>query len=190
MEYAVLLYFDHRTEKKIQEWMNQLVEAGVNRSLVNMDMRPHLTIAEVDARDGSTLEKEVVRLTDEINQYEIRLASLGFFPNDDGVLFMAPIVEEPLLIFHRKVHEALEPISEAFSPLYLEANWVPHCTLALELDEQQFAAAYKVMHKVFEPLTARIEDIGIFKCCPYREHMVRPILPKYKLNRDEADRTK
>ncbi len=169
--------------------MNQLVEAGVNRTLINMNMRPHLTIAEVDASDASTLEKEVVRLSDEITQYELRMPSLGFFPNDEGVLFLAPTVEEPLLIFHRKVHEALEPISEAFSPLYLEKNWVPHCTLALELDEQQFSAAYRVMHRVFEPLTAKIEDIGIFKCCPYQEHMVRPILPKFKMNRQQIDDT-
>ena len=187
MDFAILLYFDQETEKTIASWTQRLVDAGVNDTLLAMKMRPHLTVAEMDAEDVAPLEAAVDSLADQIPRLELKLASLGLFPNEAGVLFLAPIVEEPLLDFHRLVHKKLAPLSDAFSPLYEEKNWVPHCTLALELDNEQFSTAYMLMKEIFQPLTAKIVDIGIFKCCPFEEHMVRPVNPKFKMNRDTLE---
>lgn len=42
MDYAVLLHFDSRTEERLQTAMGQLVEAGLNPTYRDLQMRPHL----------------------------------------------------------------------------------------------------------------------------------------------------
>lgn len=175
MDYAILVYFDTDSEKKLTQWINRLVEAGVSPVYQKTGMRPHLTIAEIDAQQYDAIRTCVEGLSEHLPDLTIRLASVGFFPNDEGVLYLAPIVDEALLEFHRTVNNALEPLSDAFSPLYLEENWVPHCTLALEMKADEFSIAYQTLQTVFEPMEVTISEISIVKCCPYQETLVCPI---------------
>ncbi|MDD2578966.1 MAG: 2'-5' RNA ligase family protein [Eubacteriales bacterium] len=175
MDYAILVYFDAAAEATLNRWISRLVDGGVSPAYQKTGMRPHLTIAEVDTSDYEAIKACVEDLSEHLPDLSVKLASVGFFPNDEGVLFLAPIVDEPLLEFHRTVNTALEPLSDAFSPLYLENNWVPHCTLALGMKADEFSIAYQTLQAVFEPVEVKISGISIVKCCPYQETLVCPI---------------
>ncbi len=175
MDYAILVYFDSTTEKKLLHWIDRLVAAGVSSAYQKTGMRPHLTLAEIDTPSYEAISACVAGLSEHLPDLSIKLASVGFFPNEEGVLYLAPIVDEPLLEFHRTVNSALEPLSQAFSPLYLEENWVPHCTLALEMKAAEFCVAYQTLQELFVPLETKIKEISIVKCCPYQETLVCPI---------------
>ena len=100
------------------------------------------------------------------------MASVGFFPGENSVIFLLLIIDERLLNFHRQINSALEPLCQSFSPLYREENWVPHCTVALELGLNEFSAAGAVLINQFKPIVALAFRLGIVSCCPYNEESV------------------
>lgn len=173
MDYAVLLSFDAQADDQIMQLTRALIEGGANDSYLASGLRPHLTLAEFNTGKINEVRTCVSKLASQVSQpIRVRLASAGFFPGDATVLFLAPIVDEYLLSFHRQVNGVLEPLCEVFSPLYREENWVPHCTLALNLDNREFAAAGAVLVSQFKPIVALVFRISIVSCCPYSEESV------------------
>lgn len=173
MDYAILLSFDIEADEQIRLLAQQLVDGGVNTTYLESGLRPHLTLAEFNTSSIADVRSCLKDLVDQAMQpIRIKMASAGFFPGESSVIFLSPIIDEQLLSFHRQINGALEPLCEAFSPLYREENWVPHCTIALELDVHEFAAAGAVMMSQFKPVIALAFRLSIVSCCPYCEEAV------------------
>ncbi len=174
MDYAVLLYFEPRGEKQIRRLMHYLTDHGVNDLYVNLGMRPHLTLAEFNTSDFDRVAADLQRFVIRQQSFHLRFSSLGLFPAEHGVLFLAPIVDEPLLAFHRELNSLLEPLCHEFSPLYQEASWVAHCTLVLEMGPLEIALAYEALLNHFHPLDTWTASLAVISCCPYQECLEIP----------------
>lgn len=175
MDYAVLLYFDRVTERRLQLLIDDLVAAGVNDHYRSMNMRPHLTLAVISLDTDEQLIRFIDAQAKKIEPLSVRLASVGLFPTDEGVVFLAPVVGEDLLLMHRQINDRLEHMSGTFSSLYREENWIPHCTLALDLQDAEISSAYSVLKQNFQPIDAMAVEIGLIACCPYSEQMSSPL---------------
>ena len=49
---------------------------------------------------------------------------------------------------------------------YNSDNWVPHCTVGIDIPEDKFSKAFFVLQESFFPITATIEKICITKFRP------------------------
>lgn len=176
MDYAVLLHFDPTTEARLQTDIDRLVEAGINPTFKAMGMRPHLTITTFSAPDISPVQRVLALAVRKWQPFPIRLASVGLFPVEPGVLFYAPIVDETLLSVHRDLHESMGAYCNEFSPLYQEENWVAHCTLALDLTVPDMMKGIEVLSHGFEPIEAHFSDLTVIACCPYRGIATFPLI--------------
>lgn len=173
MDYAILLSFDMQADEQIRQLAQQLVDGGANTTYLDSGLRPHLTLAEFNTSRIADVRIILNELAAQaVQPIRIKLASAGFFPGDLAVIFLSPIVDEQLLSFHRQTNSALEPLCEEFSPLYQEESWVPHCTVALDLDKDEFAAASSAMMRFFKPIVALAFRLSIVSCCPYLEESV------------------
>lgn len=175
MDYAVLLYFDDDASKKINKWTYDLVDLGLDRRYINIGMKPHLTLAEFNQTDLGSTEKLLQEYAAKKSSISLNFSSLGIFPTEQGVLFLNPSVSSDLTIMHQELNELLSDCCSDFSPLYNEENWVAHCTLGLDYNEEQMHQAYVHMRQVFEPLTAKTVSIVLYGCCPYHEMSVYPL---------------
>lgn len=174
MDFAVLLYFESRGDREIRRLMHWLMDRGVNDLYVNLDMRPHLTLAEFDTEDYLPVQAALHTFMARQPSFHLRFSSLGLFPGEHGVLFLAPIVEETLLAFHRELNAMLEPLCHTFSPLYQEDSWVPHCTLVLELGPLEVALAYESLLGHFHQLDTWTASLAVISCCPFQECLELP----------------
>ena len=173
MDYAILLSFDTQADEQIRQLAQSLADGGVNSTYLASGLRPHLTLAEFNTSQITDVRDCLNDLVGHALQpIEIKLASVGFFPGENSVIFLSPIIDERLLNFHRQINSALEPLCESFSPLYREENWVPHCTVALELGVDEFSAAGAVLISQFKPIIALAFRLSIVSCCPYHEESV------------------
>ena len=175
MDFAVLLYFEDNADRVIHKWVHELVDLGLDDRLINIDMKPHLTLAEFDFADLSKVEKLLADFAASNAPIDIKFSSLGVFPGELGVLFLNPVVSEQLVSFHRRLNSKLGKCCEDFSPLYSEENWVPHCTLGLDYDELQMGKAYHYMASRFETVETSAVSLVLYGCCPYHEMMVFPL---------------
>ena len=176
MDYAILLSFDPSSERKLRQMIQALADSSGNETVLLSGLKPHLTLAEFDTDRYETVVLTLSELAEKIlSPIPVKLASAGFFPNNLSVLYLAPIVDEHLLDLHRLINNALEPLCTAFSPLYREENWVPHCTLALELDQASFAGACATLADAYQTLNTVAVQISLIACCPYCEQAAFPL---------------
>lgn len=173
MDYAIILTFDQLVEKELWQLAGELAGKTGNKAFVEAQIQPHLTLAEFSTDLLADVSQTMHRLSSQLLQpIQLKLASAGFFPDNMSVLYLAPIVDEQLLNLHRLVNNALEPLCREFPPLYREENWVPHCTLALDLTSDELLAASLALGQAYRPLTARAAGLSLYKCCPYQERAV------------------
>lgn len=173
MDYAILLSFDPSSDRRLRQMIQALADSSGNETVLLSGLKPHLTLAEFDTDRYENVVLTLNELAEKIlSPIPVKLASAGFFPNNLSVLYLAPIVDEHLLDLHRLVNNALEPLCTAFSPLYREENWVPHCTLALDLDQVSFTDACIALAESFQPLDAVAIQLSLIACCPYCEQAV------------------
>jgi 2'-5' RNA ligase len=176
MDYAIMLGFDPKTDRMIRDWIDIIARQTGNDIALLSGLRPHLTLAEFDSDQIEIVKMTLTDRTETVlRPIQISLASAGFFPHNPSVLYLAPIVDEYLLDLHRLLNQSLEPLCTDFSPLYREENWVPHCTVALELDRVSFLEACQVLFAVFQPIQAAARTISLVSCCPYCEQVVYPL---------------
>jgi 2'-5' RNA ligase len=92
--------------------------------------------------------------------------SIGAF--EPYVLFVSPVKDECLTQLNALLYESLlnsyEPAENAN---YLPDRWMPHCSLAVRLDAEQFAKAKAIESEIDLPFTARVTKIALAKCNPY-----------------------
>ena len=168
MDYAVIACFEPEGDWNVRRLMRHLAENGVNDLYESFGFRPHITLTEFSTDDFSKVEQKLDELVTMLQPVDIRLTSLGLFPGAQGVFYLVPTVNDKLLEIHRLVQRMLEPLCQDFSPLYQEPEWVPHCTLVLEMDPLELPRAYETMLQYFQPIRTRLVALEVITCCPFR----------------------
>lgn len=155
--------------------MRQLSDSGVNNLYESLGFRPHITLSEFSTDDEEGVLDLLQNLASEVEPIEIKLSSLGIFPGDLGVLYLVPTINGDLLRLHRQLHALIKPHCLEFSSLHVEPEWVPHCTLVLEMDPLELPMAYSVMKDHFVPFTTRLTALELITCCPFRTLQTVPL---------------
>jgi 2'-5' RNA ligase len=151
------LYLDPAAEQAIRDLQDE-IDRRLARTR-NPD-RPHLTLAVGDRVDREGVDP-VAGLADAIAGEPIVFSSLGQFHGERFVLLLATVVTEALLAFQREVHARLGGGLPAGQDMCAPGRWVPHCTLAMDLDRDDLAVALDVAFAASLPTTAQISGIGI-----------------------------
>jgi 2'-5' RNA ligase len=128
------MFFDSPTENIILKMWGKLAEHGISTEIRASGIRPHITLAVYEQLDCRDCEKRLAGLSERLDQLEIQATHLGIFFQPEAVLFLAPSVTEQLLDFHARVIETLKQDTGSCWDIYLPGNWVPHCTLAINLE--------------------------------------------------------
>ena len=176
--FAVELYFDHETELAIRGFREKIYAAGVDPVIGKLGDRPHVSLAVFSDIDLPCVKKATEEFAALNAPFTVTLSALGTFPTADNVLFLAPVPTSHLLLLHRKFHQLLKCNHQHSSSYYHPQKWVPHCTIELELPNDQFLAAISAAHKYFSPIKGSFTGLGIVS--------FRPInyLAEYRLKKD------
>lgn len=166
--YLVSVYFDEKSTKNLQRYINMIAEKTGNTFMTDNKVPPHMTISSIEARGVDVLIPTFEVLGKSINQGKIQFVSIGqLLPY---VMFATPVLNEYLMELQLKVYDAFARIPEtAVSRFYQPYSWLPHVTLGKKLDEKQMAAAFEVLRKNFAPFEAVVTDIGLAKVNPHED---------------------
>ena len=161
MAQALEFFFDGEADTAVRAMWQRLERAGVPSlaTRTHRRHRPHVTFA----LGGAFTRQTRADLTAELNLLalpSIWLYTLGTFPTSDTHLVLTPVVDAELLAVHSAVHDVLARKVKNPVAYYLPGSWVPHCTLAQELDTPTLAAGIAALHPV-EPIRAKVDEVGI-----------------------------
>ena len=166
MDYAVTLYFDEQSQARLLEMMEDLCRAGVNRYMLDLGIRPHLTLAYWQDQQGIDVTDAIKRFAAEVKGTGVLFSSIGIFPTDPKVVYLSPVKDESLIKLHKRLYQNLSGRVENYVQNYTPDYWVPHCTLATKLTEEEVLKAVKTLLKVKFPVKAMISRLELLKCQP------------------------
>jgi 2'-5' RNA ligase len=167
MAFAVVLFFDAVTEATIRR-LGALVANGMQADLFVGDLRPHVSLGVCETLVPDGFRSDFMAFAAATRPLDFTLSSVGVFPNGEmNVLFLAPIVTGDLLGLHASFHAIFAKYAASLQAYYLPGNWVPHCTLALNLPGDRVAAAVDTsMRAAGLPIAGRFESVGLIQFLP------------------------
>jgi len=167
MHLVVELFFDPDTEAVVRATRQALTDAGVP-GVPGVGARPHVSVAVYQELDVARFAAGLALFAGERPALEVTLASLGVFLTDGCIVFLAPVVTQELLGFHRDFHQWFAGCGEA-QPNYRLGSWVPHCTLAAGVPFDLMSKVTDVCRHVVRPLRGRMVSLGLVEYLPRRE---------------------
>ena len=175
--YAIVLYFDEATNKIINKTIERTAGLSGNNYMLDINIPPHITLGCFCSDEHVNLVEKVESFAKSISPFEVIFNAIGSF--DPYVLFASPVKDDRLTQLNALLHESLlnayEPAENAN---YLPDKWMPHCSLAVRLDAEQFAKAKTVEVEIELPFTAQVTKIALAECNPYNEVAIWNIYEK------------
>lgn len=181
MDYAVVLYFDEKSQAQLLRMMEDLCDVGVNRYMLDVGIRPHITLASWDDDKEIDLTNEIKGFAQEAQGISLLFSSIGIFPTDPRVVYLSPIKDESLINLHNCFYQKLDGQIENYIKFYTPDYWVPHCTLATKLTEAEVLKSVSALMKVKFPVKAMISQVELIKCKPVAEILSCEVKFKHEL---------
>lgn len=166
--YLVSLYFDEKTNKKIQQYINQVAEKTGNRFMIDGNVPPHITVSAFETQDEKSAVEALSKIAEQMKKGSLTWASVGqFFPY---VIYIAPVLNEYLHGLSKLVYDGLSVLDGiAVSPYYQPFQWLPHATIAKKLSKEEMQAAFEVLQNGFGVFEGEVVKIGLAKPNPHRD---------------------
>ena len=164
MQYAIELYFDKETEKKLIDLAEMVAVEKLSTKFLEWKTRPHLTLAcfnDVDEVRCIELLKVFANCHSVMPAY---IDSVGMF-NDTKTIFLSPTMNKSMYQLHSELHECLKDFDTTGWKRYCPNDWVPHCTIALtrEDEEEVFYKASDLILRKFKKISGEFAAIGLVK---------------------------
>src|ERR1700730_11434284 len=135
MAFAVVLFFAPAIEATVRRIGRGLVIPDVTPvDPFAGDLRPHVSLGICEDLDTVRVRSDFTAFAAATAALDFTFASLGvFLPGEEGIVFLAPVVTHELLSIHDAFHAMFVKHAMAELDYYLPGNWVPHCSLALNV---------------------------------------------------------
>ena len=166
MPFVVELYFDPSTEERIRGAWKIIDEAGVSDSMPKGGYRPHISLGVCDHLETDSLAQELSTFAASITPFRLSFPNVGIFSTSEGVVFLGVTVTGELLNVHAAFHKIFKKHAEDQREYYTVGTWVPHCTLAFGLSEEQIVEAVTVCRQIDLPISTEVKRIGMVRVSP------------------------
>ena len=163
MGFAVEMYFDRRMEDALRSLRTIFTQNGVRPVLDELGNGPHISLAVFSQLTLDSFEPHLEEFARSQSPFSVCLKGVASFP---GVVFLGPEKTAALMRIHSDFHALLRKLNIRTNDYYLPGNWVPHCTMAQDLEEQAMEKAMVAIRKNFEPITGEICEIGLVEFRP------------------------
>ena len=164
--YLISVYFDKKTENRIQSYINDVASKCGNMFMIDNKVPPHITISAFETLDEDNMVEVLDSTLSNIKSNMIEWVTVGAFPT---VIFIQPVLNEYLHNLSSTIYERIEKISDTkINKYYQPFHWLPHATIAKQLSEEEMRAAFCVLQKSFGMFEGEIVRIELAKKNPYR----------------------
>lgn len=164
MQYAIELYYDKETEKKLFELAKIIADKKISTKFLEWKTRPHLTLACFNDVDETQCIEKLKCFARNHKAMPAYIGSLGMF-NDTKTIFVSPIMNSSMYQFQRELHDNLKDFDTNGWEWYCPNIWVPHCTIALTGEDENeafFQASDLILHE-FKKMSGEFISIGLVK---------------------------
>ncbi|MBQ8804436.1 MAG: 2'-5' RNA ligase family protein [Tyzzerella sp.] len=166
--YLVSIYFDEKTNKRIQQYINAVAEKSGNKFMLDGNVPPHITVSAFETRDERAAIAVLEQAVSELQQGELQWASVGqFFPY---VIYIAPVLNEYLHGMSEKIYRSLSGVEGILvNQYYKPFQWLPHTTIGKKLSKDEMSMAFEILQNSFGVFNGEVVKVGLAKPNPHRD---------------------
>ena len=164
--FVIELFFDTALEQYVRALWRDLAAAGISEDLALDGARPHLSVCSFRDIAIDHLGAKMRGLSARSGPVSMEMLSLGVFLSPEEVLYLSPTVSAELLALHAGIVDAVRQSGGAIGEYYEPGRWVPHCSLAVGLDQERMAAAITLVRKRAEPVSGWVQSAVIVEIRP------------------------
>jgi 2'-5' RNA ligase len=135
----------------------------------------HVSLGVYDDVAVERFVADVAAFAKTLEPIAIRLASIGIFSGAKNVLHLGLVVTEDLLLLHRRFHDVLSAHAGSCRDHYLPGAWVPHVTLAVDIEAAALEEAVAVVRQIWQPCDARLDAIRFIRVRPVETLYLRAL---------------
>ncbi len=135
----------------------------------------HVSLGVYDDVAVERFVTDVAAFAETLEPIPVRLASIGIFSGAKNVLYLGPVVTEALLALHRRFHDALSAHARPCWEYYLPGAWVPHVTLAMDIEAGALEEAVAVVQQIWQAGEARLDAIRFIRVRPVETLYLRAL---------------
>lgn len=160
--WAIEVNLDPEADAQVRSIWRSLDARGVQSlgSVPGTEYRPHLSLAVFkDLSDATAVSDALAPALSTCQGMPLSLASLGFFVGPESVAFLGVTPTERLLTMHRQVHHVLHGLTTDSWQLYEPEKFVPHCTLAMGVDDA--ASVHAALGHAALPIAATATEVHL-----------------------------
>lgn len=184
MPYAIEMFFDEKSDGLVRSIWKSLKEHGISSYMNDSGSIPHITLSIFDNLDLLEASNLLELFTRKNSKMSLSLSSIGAFPSEEGVLFLAPVVTKHLLETHQSFHFLFYEFKDSQWPYYFPNVWVPHCTLSVNIPRNKVHDALDLVISSYKPLEIEINRVAIVEYYPVK------VIKEFYLNNDDIESNK
>ena len=166
MPYAIELYLDGEASAMIGKIHSTLRNNGIH---IDEGTSPHVSLCIYQDLPLDEFEGALRRFAGELRPFDVTFPRVDAFRTAQPVIFLAPEAGTQLLDVHERFHNRFRTYRERVWQYYRPGVWVPHCTLCMDLSQEMFQAATRLLKDLALPIHARFERIGILEFHPNKQ---------------------
>ncbi|MEM7028490.1 MAG: 2'-5' RNA ligase family protein [Chloroflexota bacterium] len=155
MAYGVGLRFDETTEKQVIDVWRQLSALGVTTALSRDGYFPHVSMILSETLQVDAFINEISQALKAVAKIQLHFSSVSLFAQPDIVLYYGITPTTALLGLHTLSYEVYYKHATKLNQLYLPEAWVPHCGLAIRIDEEKLKASIDIARTIRLPYSAQ-----------------------------------
>ena len=166
--YLISIYFDVKTNRKIQQYIDKVAEKTGNTFMLDGNVPPHITISAFETLNEKCAIEALEYAIEKLRKGKVEWVSVGqFFPY---VIFLEPVLNQYLYDICVCVNQELSNVASIkISPYYQPFQWLPHTTIAKKLSKEEMRIAFEVLQESFGMFEGEVVKIGLAKPNPHRD---------------------
>jgi 2'-5' RNA ligase len=154
--FAIVLELDDVASAAVRQITRRVASVAREGANSVATVAPHVTLAACRNLDVERFRPLVAELAAKTPVIATTLASLGVFPTEEGVIFLAPTIVQELLELQLGIVTRLQDLGSEVEPHWLPGQWVPHCTVAIGVSRELMATAMGNAFEAFHPISASL----------------------------------
>lgn len=157
---AVEGFFEDSGDQIVRQLWSDLAENEVSTFMIEKPYVPHITLGGILDHKFEDMENQLMSFAEQFSPIPINMPFFGAFTSPFQVMFLGVTVTDDLHNFHRRFYEHCGDNID-LELLYVPKFWIPHCTLAFQLDDSTLLKALDICRKQELPVETYINRLAI-----------------------------
>lgn len=169
MPYTIELFLDQQTCKVIRSVWKILEEKKIGAPLYSTGAFPHISLFTYEKMDEALCREVLANAAERIAKLSIRFAYIDTFQQEKNVVYLGAEQTEEMDKLREQISSGLLQYSSTLWPYYGSENWIPHSTVATELQRQEIGPALETAKQGIKlPLLSRAHKVALVEFAPVK----------------------